>query len=265
MDHLVLRDKVAVITGSGTGIGKAIAIRFADEGAKVVVNYRRSEVAANETVQEIRRLGMEAIVVRADVSSSQDVERLFKSTVETFGKVDILVNNAGVHLDKPIVETTEEEWDRVLDINLKGTFLCSKAAIPHMTKQGKGRIVNVASTNSVSGEPNSSAYCASKGGMAALTMQLAVELGPRNITVNTIAPGIIDTPMAAFIFSNPALRDQVVARTPIRRDGIPSDVAEAALFFARDGTDYITGTFLLVDGGWMASQHTEFLFTHQGT
>ncbi len=258
MAHDILKDKVAIVTGSSRGIGRGIALKFADEGAKLVINYSQSKFPAEETLREVRT-HTEAILVKADVSNSNDVNRLIDTALSEFGKIDILVNNAGIALVKPMLETTEEEWNHVVDTNLKSVFLCSRRVIPLMLKEGKGRIINLASIDSFVAEPNCSAYCASKGGVLTLTLEMAVELGSKNITVNAIAPGFINTPQNEYILKAPALINQLIARTPVKRVGEPSDVAEAALFFAKDGTEFVTGAVIYVDGGWIAAGGNEGL------
>ena len=246
-----LLNKAAIVTGSSSGNGKAIALRFAEEGANVVVNYLTHEEEAKKVAKEIENLGSKAIVVRADVSKASDVDRLVKAAVDAFGKVDILVNNAGILLEKPILETTEEDWDRVIDVNLKGTFLCTKRVVSEMFKQGKGKIINISSIDAVVGEPNMSAYCASKGGVSSLTRELAIELAPKKININAIGPGQIDTPMVAEWLKDPKVKQSLIERTPFRRIGKPEDVAAAAVFLALDETEFINGITLFVDGGWL--------------
>jgi 3-oxoacyl-[acyl-carrier protein] reductase len=257
LGHDILKDKVAIVTGSSRGIGKSIALKFADESAKLVINYSQEKAPAEETFKEVLGSRTEAILVKAVVSNQRDIDRLVEATMDKFGRIDILVNNAGIALVKPLLETSEEDWDHVVDTNLKSVFLCSKRVIPIMLKQGGGRIINLASIDSFVAEPNCSAYCASKGGVLILTFEMAVELGSKNITVNAIAPGFINTPQNDYVLKTPALMNQLIARTPVKRIGEPSDVAEAALFFAKDGTEFITGTVLYVDGGWMAAGGNE--------
>ena len=258
MGYGILKDKTAIVTGSARGIGRGIALKFADEGANVVVNYSRSDLEANDTLQQIEKSGSKTIAVKADVSKSEGADRLIDVTLEKFGGIDILVNNAGIYAAKPLVEMSEEEWDRTMNVNLKSMFLCSKRVIPVMLKRGKGRIINIASIDALVGEPQSSCYCASKGAVMALTTQLALELGPQHITVNAIAPGIIDTPMNDYCLKNPVMKNEIIARTPARRIGLPSDIAEAALFFAKDDAEFVTGTLLRVDGGWLADAHVPY-------
>jgi NAD(P)-dependent dehydrogenase (short-subunit alcohol dehydrogenase family) len=246
-----LLNKVAIVTGSSSGNGRAIALRFAMEGANVVVNYITHEKEAKNVAKEIEKLGSKAIVVRADVSKASDVDQLVKATIDAFGKVDILVNNAGIFLEKPLLETTEEEWDRVIDVNLKSVFLCTKRVVPEMLKQGKGKIINISSIDAIVAEPHTCAYCASKGGVSSLTRALALELAPKKINVNAIAPGQIDTPMIAKWLKDPEMKKSLIERTPFGRIGKPEDVAAAAVFLALDETEFINGITLVVDGGWL--------------
>lgn len=190
-----LAGKCALITGASSGIGKGIALRFAREGADVVVNCSRSDSEAREVVHQIEELGAKAAAVRADISQTDSVDVLVQKMIQAFGRLDILVNNAGVFIERTLEETSDEIWNKTIDTNLKGQFLCARRCVPEMLKQGKGRIINVASIDSFVAEPNAVAYCASKAGVVGLTTALALELGPKRITVNAIAPGQIDTPL----------------------------------------------------------------------
>ncbi len=246
-----LENKVAIVTGGGSGIGQAIAILFAKEGAKVVVAGRRLEVLQT-TVAEIEKLGGEALAVTTDVSSFSSVQNLIQKTLEKFGKIDILVNNAGIYLPGDAVSTTEEDWDKVLAIDAKGTFLCSKAALPSMVKQGKGKIVNTASIAGWVGFEGSTAYCAAKGAVVNLTREMALDYGPKNININAIAPGIIETDMTQGFLKDENAKKAFLAKTPMGRIGRPLDIAYAALYLASDESDFVTGEILVVDGGWTA-------------
>jgi NAD(P)-dependent dehydrogenase (short-subunit alcohol dehydrogenase family) len=250
-----LKDKVALITGAGSGIGRATAILFAEEGAKVVV-VDVNEEGANETVRLIKANGGEAVAVKADVTKESDVERMVKISVEKYGKIDVLFNNAGVSLIGRLIDTTEKEWNRTIDINLKGIFLCSKHVVPQMMKQGGGSIINAGSEAGIIGHANYTVYCASKGGVIQLTRAMAVELAPYNIRVNCTCPGWILTPMAEWEFPKFFLGKsreeaiQLISKSvPLGRIGKPEDVARAVLFFASDESSYVTGAALRIDGG----------------
>jgi 3-oxoacyl-[acyl-carrier protein] reductase len=243
-----LAGRVAIVTGSSRGIGKAIAKLFAHEGARVVVNYSKSEKEALVVVDEIKREGGKAIHLQADVSKSDDVRRMVQRTVQEFGGVDILVNNAGVHFAKDFFDITEDEWNRTIDVNLKGAYLCSKEVAPIMIKQKRGRIINISSN---SGEYHQSAmrfveYVVSKAGMNGLTRALALKLGPY-IRVNAILPGYISTEMVAHF--TPEDEKMLMNETAVKRFGKVEDVAYAALFLASDESDFITGELMFVTGG----------------
>jgi 3-oxoacyl-[acyl-carrier protein] reductase len=248
MKESVLDGKVAIVTGSSRGIGKAIAERFAAAGAKLTVNWTQGEARADEVVEGIRRQGGEAISVRADVSRSADVRDLVKATVDRFGRVDVLVNNAGVMVSKSLLETTEEEWDRTIDVNLKGAYLCSKEVVPIMQSQKYGRIVNI-SSNSGLYHPSAmrfTEYVTSKAGMNGLTKAMALALGPY-ITVNAICPGWIKTEMIEG--TDPAVEQRILDETALGRWGSPEEVAGAALFLVSRDADFVTGELLIVAGG----------------
>jgi 3-oxoacyl-[acyl-carrier protein] reductase len=248
MSEKRLDGKVAIVTGSSRGIGKAIAERFASEGAKVTVNWVGKEKEAHGVVDSIEHGGGQALSVRADVSSSADVRHLVKSTIDRFGRVDILVNNAGVMFTKPVLETTEEEWDRTIDINLKGAYLCSKEVAPVMLRQETGKIIMM-SSNSGLYHPSAmrfTEYVTSKAGMNGLTKALALALGP-HITVNAICPGWIKTDMIAD--TDPEVEKRILDETALKRWGMPDEVASAAVFLASKEADFITGELLIVAGG----------------
>jgi len=245
-----LKNKVAIVTGSRRGIGKAIALTLAKAGANVVVSDINLD-DCNKVVEEIKAINGNALAVKADVSNPEDVSKMINLTTEKFGKVDILINNAGIYMQKSLKEITEKDFDRILDINLKGVFLCSKAAVPEMIKQGKGKIINIASIAGQVGFANSSAYCASKGGIINMTRELALELGQYKINVNAIGPGVIETLMTKDLLEDKATKEALLANIPLNRIGKPEDIANAALFLASDNSDYITGITLFVDGGWL--------------
>lgn len=243
----MLKDKVAVITGSGRGIGKAIALKLAKNGANIVINDIPGSDYADETKKEIEALGVKAIVVRGDVRNKDDVEALINTTIETFGKIDILVNNAGITKDGLMIRMSEEDWDTVLDINLKGAFNCIKAAARPMMKQRSGSIINIASVVGVMGNAGQANYTASKAGLIGLTKTVAKEFSSRNIRANAVAPGFIESHMTDM------LTDDVKAKyfdaIPLSRFGKTEDVAKAVLFLASDLSSYVTGQTINVDGG----------------
>lgn len=243
-----LDGKVALITGAASGIGKASALLFAREGAKVAAVDRALQ-GAQETVVTAGRTKGEAIAIEADVSKAADVEMMIKKTIGAFGRLDILFNNAGISFRTLAftADLTEEDWDAVLDTNLKSVFLASRLAIPMMIRQGGGVIVNTSSANGLGGGPLVSPYCASKAGMILLSKTMAAEYAKQNIRVNCICPGMSNTPMMAPNF--PSLQMDFI---PQGRPGEPEEIAKAALFLASDDASYITGAFLPVDGGWSA-------------
>lgn len=240
-----LKDKVAVITGAGSGIGEATAIRFAKEGAKVVINDVNVE-AANSVWEKIKGLGGEAIVLQADISNKDEVEGMMQKVVEHFGKLDVLVNNAGINRDAFAKKMTEEDWDLVIKINLKGTFICSQAAINTMGKQGSGRIINTSSIGSL-GNPGQANYSASKSGVIGLTKTLALECARNGITVNCVAPGATKTPMTVKMPED--IFNMITHKIPLKRWAEPDEIANMHVFLASDEASYITGQVIFVDGG----------------
>lgn len=246
-----LKGKVAVVTGSGRGIGRAIALEFAREGAKVVTNAVHLD-HAEDVANEIRRSGGEALAVVADVSKKREVESMVKKAIKKFGKVDILVNNAGIVHTDPLLKLTEKEWEYILDINLKGTFLCSQAVAREMIgKKVKGVIINIASIAGKVGFPQLAHYCASKGGVIELTKEMALELIPYGIRVNCIGPGAIETDMLKPITDDKATREGLLQAIPMGRFGQPREIATVAVFLASDDSSYIIGQTIFVDGGWI--------------
>ncbi len=251
-----LAGKVAIITGAGSGIGQAAAVLFAQEGAKVVV-ADNVPAGGRQTVETIRQAGGEAVFVEADVSKDADVQHMVQTAVETYGRLDILFNNAGVTIPASVVEATEEVWDRTLAIDLKGVFLPSKYAVPHMIRGGGGSVINTASMCGLVASTNQAPYSAAKGGVVALTRQMAIDYASFNIRVNGIAPSEVRTPMfLGFINRAPDPEEkirQLVARIPLGRVAEPIELARVALFLASDESSYITGVTLPVDGGLTAA------------
>ncbi|WP_155590205.1 3-oxoacyl-[acyl-carrier-protein] reductase [Lysinibacillus cavernae] len=242
-----LEGKVAVVTGASRGIGRAIAFKLADEGAKVVVNYSGSQAKAEEVVAMIQENGGEAIAVQASVSKTEEVTALMDATVKTFGSLDILVNNAGITRDNLIMRMKEDEWDDVLDTNLKGVFLCTKAVTRQMMKQRAGRIINISSIVGVAGNAGQANYVAAKAGVIGLTKTTAKELASRNILVNAIAPGFIETEMTEQLPED--IKQGMLTQIPLAKLGQPEDIAKAVAFLASDDANYMTGQTLHIDGG----------------
>lgn len=250
-----LNGKVAIVTGGGSGMGRATAKLFAEEGAKVAIADCVSE-GAEETIQEIKASGGEAIFVKTDVARSVEVENMVNQTIKTFGELDILFNNAGVETEwVSIKDHSEAGWDRIIDINLKGAFLGMKYAIPEMLKQGKGVIINNASIDGIVGLPKHSAYCASKAGVIALTKVAALEHGHDNIRVNAICPGIVVTPLLEreiYAMGETMETHEWRQLGPMERLGQPKEIAQMALFLASDDASFVSGASFVVDGGYLA-------------
>ena len=247
MTDLSLKDRVAVVTGGSRGIGRAIALEFAARGALVVVNFHKSPEAADEVVKQIVEAGGKAAAFQADVSDFKQAEGLIKFAIETFGNLHILVNNAGITKDTLIMMMSEADWDAVINTNLKSTFNCSKAAVKHMLRKRYGRIINIASVAGQMGNAGQVNYAASKGGQIAFTKSLGRELATRNITVNAIAPGFVDTEILKAV--SPEMLETALKMVPLGRKGKPEEIAYAAAFLASDQAAYITGQVLGVDGG----------------
>jgi 3-oxoacyl-[acyl-carrier protein] reductase len=242
-----LSGKTALVTGASRGIGRSIALALADAGANVAVNYAGSEAAATEVAEQIRAKGVEAITVQANVGRADEADQLIKDVIGAWGKIDILVNNAGITRDNLIMRMKEEEFDQVIETNLKGVFNCLKAATRPMMKQRSGRIINISSVVGVLGNAGQANYVAAKAGVIGLTKSSARELASRGITVNCVAPGFIDTEMTQVLADD--LRDNMLSGIPLARLGRPEEIADVVLFLASDASSYMTGQTLHVDGG----------------
>ncbi len=248
-----LQDKAALVTGSSVGIGEAIAKRFAAEGAKVAINYKSNDDAANTIVQEISDADGTARSFKGDVSKVSEIERITKEVIDEFGGIDIVVNNAGVFRTVSVMDTTEEIWDEQLDLNLRGYFFMVKTLVPHFREIGGGKVINISSIAGTGAFPNCPAYCASKGGVVNVTRALAAELGKENINVNSIAPGNVATPLNAHVRGpgNEEYMELMRTLTPTGIDFMnPEDMTGAAVFLASDDSKMVHGETIIVDAGW---------------
>lgn len=243
----MLKDKVAIVTGGTRGIGRAIALKLADHGANIVINYRNSDKEAEELKAILEGKGVKVLAVKCDISNFEDSKNLMDKCKEVFGKIDILVNNAGITKDTLIMRMKEEDFDNVIDVNLKGTFNCAKHASAIMLKQRFGKIINMTSVVGIAGNAGQVNYAASKAGVIGLTKSLAKELGSRGITVNAVAPGFINTDMTASLSEK--VKEEASKNIPLKRLGDPEDVANLVGFLASDAANYITGQVINVDGG----------------
>lgn len=243
-----LEGKVSLVTGASRGIGKAIALKLSSLGSKVAVNYRDRDVEANGVVEAIVSLGGgEAIAIKADVADTEAVKAMIQQVTDRWGKIDILVNNAGINRDTLLLRMSEEDWDDVINTNLRGAYSCTRFALRSMIRQGWGRIINISSIAGVMGNPGQSNYAASKGGLISFTKSVAREMGSRRITVNAVAPGFIVTEMTDKL--PPERKDSILAMIPLQRFGEPEDVAELVAFLAAEKASYITGQVISIDGG----------------
>jgi len=244
-----LTGKVAIVTGASRGLGRGMAIGLAKAGANVVVT---DILDTKETVDEVKKLGREALGIKVNVTKKSDVEAMVKQTLEKFGRVDILVNNAGILRIEPTEDMKEEDWDKVLAINLKGQFLCAQEVGKHMIKQKSGKIINMSSIAGKFGNPQSAAYNASKAGVILLTKTLAIDWGKHNIQVNAICPGAFYTPMTEESFKDENLVQMIKTSVPLGRYGEPEDLVGTVIYLASEASNYVTGHALVVDGGWTA-------------
>ncbi len=242
-----LHQKAAVVTGASRGIGRSIALELARRGARVVVNYQHSAEAAEEVVEAIEQAGGEAMTAQADVSDFEQASRLIQTAIDAYGQIDILVNNAGTTRDQLLMRMKEQDWDDVIRINLKSVFNCCKVAARSMLRKRQGRIINITSVVGLAGQAGQSNYAASKAGIIGFTKSLAKELGPRNITVNCVAPGFVITDLT--IEQPEEWKEQIIEATPLRRTGQTEEIAYAVAFLASDEAAFITGEVLSVDGG----------------
>ena len=247
-----LQGKVGLVTGASSGIGKAIALEFGRQGASVVVNYHGEAQEAAAVVNEIRPEGSQAIAVQADVSKSGDVRRMVQETIEKLGAVDVLVNSAGIEHQAPFLDVSEEEWDRVIAVDLKGPFLCSQAAAREMVRRGKGgTIINISSVHEDLAFPGYAAYSAANGGLRMLCRDLALELAPYHINVVNVAPGAIATPINRPTLEDPTKKAALEREIPLGRVGTPEEVAKLVAYLASEDASYITGATIVIDGGLM--------------
>lgn len=248
-----LKDKVAIVTGGGGGIGFAICEAFAAEGAKVVLSDINSD-KCEEHAQELRNSGYEATAIAADVSSEDSAEALIAGTLSAYSRVDILVNNAGARIIKGLMQHTLADWQKMLEINLTGPFLCARAAIPHMVAQGSGNIINIGSIASFAGRPNRVAYVAAKSGILGLTRAMAADLAGKNVRVNTIAPGMIASPFNKSFAESPETGEAWAGENLIGRWGQPEDIAGAAVYLACEESSFVTGSEIKIEGGWLGAR-----------
>ena len=250
MGGIQLDGKVALVTGASRGIGAVVAHRLAQAGARVGVNFHSSSDAAEIVVDSINKAGGEAILAGGDVSLEEPAEKVIKNLVDHYGSIDILVNNAGINKDQLLIRMKPEDFDSVMNVNLRGAFLCTRYAMTHMIRQRSGRVINMSSVVGLSGNSGQANYAAAKAGLVGLTKAVAREVASRNVTVNALAPGYITTAMVDELSEE--TQDKILSTIPMGRFGTPEDVAEAVIFLAGDGASYITGQVLTIDGGMIA-------------
>lgn len=239
--------KVVFVTGGSRGIGKAIALKYAQNGYNVIINYVSDKTNVEELQKEFTKLNVECLIEKADVSKSEEVEKIVKKAIEKFNKIDVLVNNAGITRDGLLMRMKEEDFDKVIEINLKGTFLVTKSVIPYMLKKRDGKIINLASVVGVTGNAGQCNYSASKAGIIGFTKSIAKELASRNIRANAIAPGFIDTDMTSVLSDE--VKDSINAQIPMKRMGTAQEIANVAYFLGCEESSYITGQVINIDGG----------------
>jgi 2-dehydro-3-deoxy-D-gluconate 5-dehydrogenase len=252
LDKFSLKGNVAIVTGASRGLGQGMALALAEAGADIAL-VARTRSSLEETAASVEKAGSRGFVVQADLSQSGEAERVVHDTFMQFGRIDILLNAAGTQVRKPISEMTEQDYDYLMSVNLKSLYFLSQAAAKEMSKNGKGKIINIASLTSFIGISNISIYGTSKGGVASMTRQFAVELAKHNIQVNAISPGYFITELTAALFNDPERAKWVLGKIPMSRTGTPEDLAGAVVFLASNASDYVTGQILSVDGGWLAA------------
>ena len=248
-----LKDRVAIVTGGGKGIGEEICLGLSREGAKIVIAEIDIE-NSEEVIKKIKNNGSEVIIVKTDVSDENSINNMVDEAIKHFGKIDILINNAGIRHIKKLLDHTKKDWDEMIAVNLTGPYLSCKAVIPHMIKQGKGKIVNFGSIASFMGRPDRVGYVAAKSGVLGLTRALAVDLTRKNINVNTICPGLISTPFNKKFAEDPTHGEAWGKETIVGRWGLPTDIVGAAVFLSSDESDFINGSEIKIDGGWLAAK-----------
>ena len=250
MPGIDLSGSVALVTGASRGIGAVIARRLAEAGVKVGVNYLSSPESAEEVVSSIISAGGEALLVEGDVAQEEPAKSTIQQVVSHWGRIDILVNNAGINRDRLLLRMNTDDWDQVIQVDLRGAFLCTRFVMPHLIKQRSGRVVNISSVVGISGNPGQANYAAAKAGLIGFTKSVAREVASRNVTVNALAPGYITTGMVEKLSED--AREKILSRIPMGRFGVAEDVSEAVVFLCSKGASYITGEVLTIDGGMIA-------------